>query len=101
MEDLEWIVELTFDEVRAMFDPVIGRIIRLIRKQLNKSRNVSAMLLVGGFSESKYLQARIKQEFNNELRKNIYVPQNPITAIVKGGKDINYKLSKINLYFLY
>ncbi|CAJ0827338.1 21424_t:CDS:2 [Entrophospora sp. SA101] len=41
------------------------------------------MFLVGGFSESKYLQSRIKQKFGDKLE--IAIPPNPITAIVKGA----------------
>ena len=82
MEDEEWTVELTFDDVKAMFDPVIGRIIRLIRSQLDSSNNISLILLVGGFSESKYLQERIKNEFK---RNTISVPANPMVAIERGG----------------
>jgi hypothetical protein len=86
MEKAEWIIELTFEEVKAMFDPVIERIISLIRKQLDKlDGDISAMLLVGGFSESKYLQLSIKQEFSNGQR-NISVPSQPIAAIMKGGE---------------
>ena len=42
------------------------------------------MFLVGGFSESKYLQKRIREEFS-EVVKNISVPPQPMAAIVRGG----------------
>ncbi|RIA82054.1 hypothetical protein C1645_809788 [Glomus cerebriforme] len=85
MEEIEWIVELTYDDVKAMFDPVIERIINLIRKQLDKSNDdISAILLVGGFSESKYLLKRVKQEFNDKV-PTISVPTQPIIAVVKGA----------------
>jgi molecular chaperone DnaK (HSP70) len=83
MEEAEWIIELTFDDVRTMFDPTVAKIIRLIREQLSKSE-CSAIILVGGYSESKYLQRRIKQEFQERL-KNISVPISPMLAVVKGG----------------
>ncbi|CAB4459941.1 unnamed protein product [Rhizophagus irregularis] len=35
MEVNEWCIELNFDDVKAMFDPVIERILQLIRTQLN------------------------------------------------------------------
>src|SRR3954454_7871516 len=63
------------------------------------------MLLVGGFSESKYLQTRIEQEFNQKLANKISVPAHPIAAIVKGG-NLNYTLlhvfeySSIKLLFI-
>lgn len=87
MEELEWVIELTSEEVKNMFDPIIARIIRLIRGQLNLNSDCSAIILVGGFSESKYLQKRIKQEFNHQV-KSISVPIHPMLAVVKGG---NYK----------
>ncbi|CAB4491814.1 unnamed protein product [Rhizophagus irregularis] len=88
MEEMEWIVELTFDDVKLMFNPVIERIISLIHKQLDKSHengyDICAMFLVGGFSESKYLHARIKKEFGHKV-PNISVPIQPVTAVVRGA----------------
>ena len=89
MEEEDWIIELTYEEVKAMFDPVIERILTLIRGQLNqlerRRKKISAMLLVGGFSESEYLQDRIRGEFSAMI-PNISVPTNPVTSIMKGGK---------------
>jgi hypothetical protein len=39
------------------------------------------MILVGGFSESKYLQERIQKRFRHRLESKICVPSQPITAI--------------------
>jgi hypothetical protein len=103
MEDKEWIVDLSVDDVKLMFEPVIKRIISLIQKQLDKSHkngyDICAMFLVGGFSESKYLQARIKKEFGNRV-PNIPVPILPVTAIVKGGKVYNFR-TKVGVYTAY
>jgi hypothetical protein len=90
LEESEWIIELTFEDVKAMFDPIIAKIIRLIRGQLFSNNKCSAIILVGGFSESKYLQTRIKQEFQDQL-KNISVPIYPMTAIVKGAVQFGVK----------
>jgi molecular chaperone DnaK (HSP70) len=84
MDELEWVIELTFEDVKDMFDPIVAKIIRLIRDQLSLNSNCSAIILVGGFSESKYLQKRIKQEFSSQVN-NISVPIHPMLAIVKGG----------------
>ena len=86
MKEEEWIVELEFEDVKAIFDPVVERIIQLIREQLEASEGVSMMMLVGGFSESKYLQNRIQQDFRRKMNNKISVPPQPITAIEKGGK---------------
>ncbi|KAG9284682.1 hypothetical protein G9A89_003642 [Geosiphon pyriformis] len=38
MEEDEWMVELQFEDIKAMFDPVVDKIIRLIRNQINANR---------------------------------------------------------------
>ena len=63
----EWIIDLDFDTVKSFFDPVINKILKLIETQLSKCSDCSVMFLVGGFSESKYLQSRVKQRFGNKL----------------------------------
>ncbi|RIA90017.1 hypothetical protein C1645_805944 [Glomus cerebriforme] len=89
MVEDEWTIEIKFEDVKDMFDPVIKEILDLIRDHLDENdkddNDVSAMLLVGGFSESKYLQERVKQEFNDRLNNKISFPENPITAIVEGA----------------
>jgi hypothetical protein len=85
LDDSEWVIEINFKDIKNMFDPVIDKIISLIRGQLDKSgKKCSAIFLVGGFSESKYLQYRIRNEFYNI--PNISVPPHPVTSVVKGGK---------------
>ncbi|CAB4400866.1 unnamed protein product [Rhizophagus irregularis] len=95
MEDDDWIIDINFEDIKSMFDPVIGKIIRLIRGQLNSSKNkCSAIFLVGGFSESKYLQMRVKEEFG-KLVPSIIVPKQPISAIVRGACDYGLEMSTI------
>ena len=74
-----------------MFDPVISKINRLINGQLNADRTCSIIFLVGGFSESKYLQKMIKKEFSNRVEQ-ISVPNQPIAAVVRGA--LKYGLNK-------
>jgi hypothetical protein len=84
-----------------MFDPVIERILQLIRPQLDTIRNCEAIYLVGGLSESKYL-TRIKQEFY-QSNINIIVPTRPSISIVEGGELFLFYLSTYILltnYFL-
>ena len=52
--------------MKACFDPVVNEIIKLVMQQLNalKARpqsSVRAVVLVGGFGESRYLQHRIRE----------------------------------------
>ncbi|CAG8550558.1 13090_t:CDS:2 [Acaulospora morrowiae] len=88
LERDEWLINIDFNDVKGMFDPVIERIIVLVKDQLLQSRQrekkVSLMLLVGGFSESEYLQTRIRQEFSSVV-PNISVPLRPIIAVMKGA----------------
>ncbi|CAB4424819.1 unnamed protein product [Rhizophagus irregularis] len=94
MEENEWAIEIKYEDVKAMFDPVVDRIINLIRSQLDSIRNIqgecSAIFLTGGFSESKYLQQRIKKEFQNVVKK-ISVLMCPIAVISRGA--VMYGLS--------
>ena len=64
----DWIIDFDFKTVKSFFDKVIESILSLIKKQLNKCKDCSVMFLVGGFSESKYLQSRIKQEFDSRIK---------------------------------
>ncbi|GES81278.1 hypothetical protein GLOIN_2v1762619 [Rhizophagus clarus] len=83
------IIKFAFDDVRKMFDPVINQIIKLIRDQLNKDDTCSTIFLVGGFSESKYLQKRIREEFKE---KDVLVPPRPIAAVANGA--VSYGINK-------
>jgi Ethanolamine utilization protein EutJ (predicted chaperonin) len=94
MKEEEWSIELKFDDVKKMFDPEIEKIIELINKHLDENNNdVSAMLFVGGFSESKYLQGIVNQKFKDRLQDKIYFPEHPVTAIVEGGKLYVYVIT--------
>ncbi|CAG8527303.1 9811_t:CDS:2 [Ambispora leptoticha] len=85
LEGCEWLIELDFQTVKYFFDKVIGNILKLIREQLTKSeKTISAIFLVGGFSESKYLLQRVRQEFDRQV-SYISVPSYPVTSIVKGA----------------
>ncbi|UZO18460.1 uncharacterized protein OCT59_009773 [Rhizophagus irregularis] len=69
MENMEWIIELMFDDIKLMFNPVIERIISLIHKQLDKSHengyDICAMMFL--------------------VVPNISVPIQPVTAVVRGA----------------
>ncbi|CAJ0832268.1 12267_t:CDS:2, partial [Entrophospora sp. SA101] len=83
-----------YETVKTFFDPVIGRIIRLIRRQLEESDgDCSAIFLVGGFSESLYLQKRIKGEFKKHV-SIVSVPSEPACAVVRGA--VEYGLNTEN-----
>lgn len=56
---------LSSQDLRRMFDPIVAKIIRLIRKQVAAVSGCKAILMVGGFSESKYLQKRVRDAFRD------------------------------------
>ena len=64
----DWIIDLDFKTVKGFFDPVINEILELIDQQLKKCSDCSLMFLVGGFSESKYLQSRVNQKFRHQIK---------------------------------
>ncbi|RHZ72295.1 hypothetical protein Glove_243g59 [Diversispora epigaea] len=85
MEDIEWLIRLNYETIKSMFDPVIERILSLINTQLENSREeCSIMFLVGGFSQSEYLQKRVREKFIDRVNI-ISVPTNPIKAISHGA----------------
>ncbi|PKY61092.1 hypothetical protein RhiirA4_521016 [Rhizophagus irregularis] len=77
--------------------PVIRQYIKdseLDKMEVNEC-SCEAMILVGGFSESKYLQTRIKQEFYRG-NINIIVPARPLTVIAEGAVQYGLMLDKLD-----
>lgn len=98
MEEEEWTIELKFGDIKNMFDVVIKKILDLISEHLDESNEeVSAMLLVGGFSESKYLREKVKEKFNSRVK--ISFPDSPATAIVEGGNFISIRYTSFFFWF--
>jgi hypothetical protein len=64
----DWMIDLDFKTVKSFFDKVIDKILKLIEEQLKKCTNCSVMFLVGGFSESKYFQSRVKKVFESQIK---------------------------------
>ncbi|KAF0480256.1 actin-like ATPase domain-containing protein [Gigaspora margarita] len=81
LEEEEWEININFETVKSFFDPVVSKILQLISIQLDKSK-CTVMFLVGGFSESKYLQQRIKQRFS---KCKVAIPPYPMAAIARGA----------------
>ncbi|GIZ37993.1 hypothetical protein CKM354_000142000 [Cercospora kikuchii] len=84
------IVNVYYPDLKAMFEPVVKKIIALLQSQLDAERRqaghatIKTMLLVGGFGESAYL--------NNALRIwcqargiRLLCPEHPQSAIVRGA----------------
>ncbi|CAG8645693.1 hypothetical protein GLOIN_2v1881585 [Rhizophagus irregularis DAOM 181602=DAOM 197198] len=98
LEKNEWVIEIDFETMKSIFEPVVRKILKLIKVQLdNAQETCSAMFLVGGFSESKYLQKRIKQEFSPRIN-DISVPIQPMAAISRGAViyGLSIRLNDLN-----
>ncbi|KAI7894669.1 uncharacterized protein EV154DRAFT_599767 [Mucor mucedo] len=75
------------DMKEKIFDPVIDRIFYLIDDQLNQAkkldRRIDAILMIGGFSQSLYLQQRIKDRYKGVCHVNF--PIESVGAISYGA----------------
>ncbi len=54
-------------EMRSFFDPTIDKIIALVHEQLRSTAGIEVVFLVGGFSQSPYLTARIGTSLETNL----------------------------------
>ncbi|CAG8599144.1 15326_t:CDS:2, partial [Racocetra fulgida] len=100
MEEAEWLIDLDFQTVKDMFDPVVKKIIDLIQRQCaSTERRYAAMFLVGGFSESQYLQTQIRRQFATQI-PIIAVPKHPIAGAVEYGLNLDIVQTRV-LKFCY
>ncbi|CEP09547.1 hypothetical protein [Parasitella parasitica] len=75
------------DIQKFVFDPVIEQVLELLEKQIKKSAQfpLSAVLLVGGFSQSRYLQKRVKDYCKENNIPHVGIPPEGVTAISRGA----------------
>ncbi|TVY38304.1 Heat shock 70 kDa protein 12B [Lachnellula occidentalis] len=85
---------MTSDDVKAIFDPLIADIQRLVEEQVNlvkvkrlseshpKATEIKAIFLVGGFGSSEYLKSQLEQDHSTI---QIIQPHGAWAAIVKGA----------------
>ena len=80
--------EITREEMRSLFDPIIDQVLRLISAQvgavLKDRAQVNSILLVGGFGESEYLYQRV-QGWASHHAIQVIQPREASTAIVRGA----------------
>jgi Ethanolamine utilization protein EutJ (predicted chaperonin) len=71
-------------EMHAIFEPVIEKIIELVRGQIRATNKpIRAILLVGGFGQNNYLKERLRATFGQSM--DVLQPPNAWTAIVRGA----------------
>jgi tRNA A37 threonylcarbamoyltransferase TsaD len=70
--------------MKDIFEPVVGKIIQLVKDQITATgKKIKTVLLVGGFGQNNYLKERLR----SSLDKHIIVlqPPNAWTAVVRGA----------------
>ncbi|CED82701.1 dihydrolipoyl dehydrogenase [Phaffia rhodozyma] len=78
---------------REVFDPIIDQVLELIESHLSQNTiRIDALFMVGGFSESEYLFARVERQFQNRIDL-IARPGDCDVATVQGA--VRYGLSKL------
>eukprot|EP01083_Nonionella_stella_P014674 41200_1 len=79
-------LELSFNIwSKILFGVVMGPIIKHVSRLLDRDemKECKYMCLVGGLSESKYFQYRMKQTFGSNVE--LIIPQRPILSVVEGA----------------
>lgn len=74
--------------LQKLFSKVTDQIVRHIKNILNQSeagKNVSLILMVGGFSESPFVQKVMKSEFTDKTKVKILIPQQAGIAVLNGA----------------
>ncbi|RFU77784.1 phosphatidyl inositol 3-kinase [Trichoderma arundinaceum] len=72
------------DMTMKIWDPIMKDIICLINEQISMAdEEVAAVVLVGGFGQSKYLKSRVRDAIISGVR--VLQPENGVTAVVKGA----------------
>lgn len=69
---------------KVVFDPVVTKVLELIRDQLDQAKNCSAIFMVGGFGSSTYLLDCVKRAYGRKVRL-ISAPNRPEIAVVFGA----------------
>jgi hypothetical protein len=76
---------MTQDDMKSkIFDPIMKDIICLIKEQISMVGNdVTAVVLVGGFGQSRYLKSRVREAISSGIQ--VLQPENAWAAVVKGA----------------
>ena len=81
-------LEITHEEMRSLFDPIIDQIIVLIQAQVMGASQgpqaVNSILLVGGFGNSEYLYKRVVA-WASPYGIQVIQPSDASTAVVRGA----------------
>ncbi|CAM1502083.1 Fc.00g040670.m01.CDS01 [Cosmosporella sp. VM-42] len=72
------------DMKKKVFEPIIKDVICLIQEQITMAGDdVAAVVLVGGFGQSRYLKSQVRETISS--RTQVLQPESAWTAVVKGA----------------
>jgi hypothetical protein len=72
------------DMKTKIFEPIMKDVVCLIKEQIRMAGDgVAAVIMVGGFGQSKYLKSRVKEAISS--RTDVLQPESGWTAVVKGA----------------
>ena len=77
-------VELSCDDMKTIFDPVVDQNLALIEEKLAEHPDIKVIMAVGGFSGSGYMMLRIKETFESRVSE-IISPPHPGSAVCQGA----------------
>ncbi|KAJ5241468.1 uncharacterized protein N7469_003059 [Penicillium citrinum] len=79
----------TNEEILQCFEPVVNRILELVRNQIiaiqAQNRVLQNVLVVGGFGASEYLFQQVKLHVPPQYNSKVVRPMDSVAAIVKGA----------------
>ncbi|KAK3047799.1 hypothetical protein LTR09_010774 [Extremus antarcticus] len=85
----EGYMTFTNEEILQCFEPVVNRILELVRNQIiaiqAQNRLLQNVLVVGGFGASEYLFQQIKLHVPPQFQNKVVRPMDSVAAIVKGA----------------
>lgn len=85
----EGYMTFTNEEILQCFEPVVNRILELVRNQIiaiqAQNRMLQNVLVVGGFGSSEYLFQQIKLHVPPQFQTKVVRPMDSVAAIVKGA----------------
>ncbi|KAH2044410.1 hypothetical protein KXV43_005712 [Aspergillus fumigatus] len=91
----EGYMTFTNEEILQCFEPVVNRILELVRNQIiaiqAQNRSLQNVLVVGGFGASEYLFQQIKLHVPPQYQSKVVRPMDSVAAIVKGAVTAGIK----------
>ena len=78
-------LQIEYHVIRDAFDTVVEEIMNQVEIILDAKNSVSQLLLVGSFSESKYVQNCFREQFEATERARIVCPEEGGLAVLKGA----------------